>query len=196
MAATVVPLTARRDGPSAVDLSRPKVVYITDDDIKSITRIGKASTGGCAIILNSSRRKIELFESPANVRAALQAVTTDPYTTDDFGSITAAGSVLTAATAAQLSRYVTRVTAATVNSNDSVMLPPPSTGKNVVVVINGSTTPLRVFPHSASAFIDGAASGAAELVPVGQRRHFATYPVTTAAASAIWKTALDKDNLS
>lgn len=192
----IVPVTVRKGGPSASDLSRPRVAYLKDDDIKAIHR-GNSIKGGCVIIRKSDRLKLELYETPIDLKTAIEGASGGSnYAADNIAAVTAAGSVLTASTAAQLSKYLNRVTAATVNSNDAVQLPAPSSGRNVVVVINAATCPLRVFPHTASAFIDGAASGVYEPLAVGQRKHFATPQLTTGGASAVWQTAIDNGNLS
>ncbi len=208
-AALVTPLTVRRDGPAAgSDLSRPKVMYFSENDLQQIYRssLRNPLRGGSVIKLGKSAaqgvyKRVEVYESPAEIRAALIGLTstsTDFIAPDYYAPITAAGSVLTGATAggAIISKYLTRVTAATVNSNDAVALPAPSNGRNLAVIYNAATCPIRVFPHTASAFIDNGASGVMEPLAVGQRKHFATPALTTGGNSAVWQTAIDTGNLS
>ena len=185
-----VPVTARKIGPSTGNLTRPKVFYLSETDIKRLEP-NRGSAGGCAIFLNYGRgKKVELYESPIDVKTALlDAVSTNIYTAHNVDlAVSAAGSVLTAATV--LAKYVSKVTAATATTANGVRLPAPS-DRNVCVIVNGTTAALRVFPNSASAYIDNGASGASASIPVGGRKHFATDATTTAGASARWKSARD-----
>jgi hypothetical protein len=187
MANETVPVTARKIGPSEGLLTRPKVFYLTQEDIKKIERF----TGGCAIFLKYARgKKVELYESPLDVQTALAVgATTNPYTAGNQDlAVSAAASVLTGATV--LSKYLNKVTAATADTANSLRLPAPS-NRNVCVIINGTSVPLKVFPHGASAYVDNGASGASKAIPGFGRMHFATPAITTAGASAVWKSAKD-----
>jgi hypothetical protein len=185
------PLTAKRIGPSDRDRSRAKVFYLTDKDIKTLE--ADVDDGGTVILLDVPKAlKIKVAESPNDVETALQAgLSTNPYVADNFTAVTAAGSVLTAAT--DLLKYLNSVTAVTADTADGLQLPPPSQ-RDVCVVINGTSVPVEVFPNSASAFIDAGASGASKTLKAFQRLHFYTEPTTTAGASARWKTARDSGN--
>lgn len=187
-----VPVTAKRIGPSTGDLTRSRVFYLTEEEIKKIEpRVGNK---GCVIFLKQNRgKKVELHETALDLKTAFaEGVSTNPYTAGNADlAVSAAGSVLTAATT--LSKYLNRITAATATSADSVKLPAPSS-RNVCVIINGTSVPIDVFPNGASAFIDSGASGASKVLPAFGRLHFYTPATTGAGASAVWKTATDNGN--
>jgi len=80
-------------------------------------------------------------------------------------SISASGS--TQGGAYVLSKEVNLVTSATASTSDGVQLPiPPTTSSMQIVIINGSSAPIKVYPSS-SARIDGLATNAHAVVGVG-----------------------------
>lgn len=188
------PVTARRIGPSAGNLTTPRVFYLTSEDIKRIEANRKASVGGAVIFLkNQKDRKIEVYESPDEVRAMSQAtvaaVSADPL----VGHLVSAGVTGVSGgitTTSILTRYLNIYTSAT-GASANVRLPAPS-DRNAVVLINTLSTPVSVFPNGASAFIDGGASGAAKNLPAFKRLHFVTTPTSGNGASARWVTATDR----
>ena len=190
----IVPVTARRIGPSAEDLTRAKVFYLPEEDIKEIVA-NRGDKKGAVIFRHAARGgKIEVYESVLDVKTAqAEGASTNPYIGHNYAAITAAGSNITAA--ADLSKYLHKITAATAGSADGVQLPAPS-ARNVVVVVNGTSVPVEVFPNGASAYIDDGASGASKTLPAFTRMHFYTPPTTGDGASAVWKTALDEQNPS
>lgn len=192
MANVIVPLTAKKIGASAANLSRAKVFYLPEDDIKSIQ--ADLVNKGAVIKLKDRATKIEVYESVMDVKTGqAEGASTNPYIASNYTAVTAAGSVITSAT--DLTRYLNRVTAATADSADGVQLPPPS-DRNVVVVVNGTSVPVEVFPNGASSYIDSGASGASKTLGAFKRLHFYTEPTTGNGASAVWKTAIDERNPS
>lgn len=181
----VFPVTARRKGPSAEDLGRAQVFYVPRIDGLSAGKDGGATirTGGERAAL-----KVETYESRLDIMTAQlgAAASANPFTSANYGAVSAAGSNLSGAT--QLGRYLNVVSAATADSADGVKLPSPSS-RNVLVLINGTSVPVEVFPHGASAFIDSGASGASKTLPAYGRLHFYTDP--DAGASGVWRTAED-----
>lgn len=189
---TIVPLTARKIGPSDVALSRAKVFYLPEEDIQKL-EIHKARKACVIFSKNIRSKKLEVYESVLDVKTAqAEGASTNPYIGNNADlAVTAAGSVLTAGTA--LSKYLNKVTAATATTGAALKLPPPS-DRNVCVIINGTSVPLSVFPNGASASIDGAASGVVKALGAFRRMHFYCEPTTGNGASAAWKTAIDTLN--
>lgn len=191
------PVTARKIGPSSVnDLSIPRVFYLSDEDIKKIIPRRSSAKGGCVIFLNNTKagNKIETWESADEIRVAraasnIAAATVDLYVAQHITPAmtgVSGGITTTNVITSYLNRYVSGS-----GISACVRLPAPS-DRNAVVIINGTSVPVSVFPNGASGFIDNGASGASKLLPAWKRMHLVTDPTTTAGASARWKSALDK----
>lgn len=188
------PVTARRVGPSKIDETFPRVFYVTPDDLKRLVP-NRGSKGGCAIFLKVSAkdRKVELYESVDEVRTALGATNTsisaDPYIGHlvNMGVTGVSGGITTPTI---LTTYLNRYVSAT-GASAHVRLPAPS-DRNAVVIVNTLSTPVSVYPNGASAFIDTGASGAPKVLPAYKRMHIVTLPTTGNGASAVWKSAVDK----
>lgn len=194
MEAITFPVTARRIGPSSGDLTTPKVFYLSADDIKRVTPNRNTSKGGCVVFLKSNRnRKVELYESADDLRTARAAtgvsISADPYVSQnaDLAVTGVSGGVTTTSI---LTKYFNRYTSGT-GASGCVRLPPPS-DRNAVVIVNGTSAAISVYPNGASAYIDGGASGVHKVLPAFKRLHFVTTPTTAAGASARWKSAEDK----
>jgi hypothetical protein len=86
-----------------------------------------------------------------------------------------------------MTKYYNKVTAATADSADGVKLPAPSVNDHVVVV-NGTSVPVEVFPHGASAEINSGGSGGSVTLAAFSRLHFVT---NETGVSANWRTAQD-----
>ncbi len=186
------PVTARRIGPSKGDLTTPRVFYLTSEDIKRI-EMNRRSGGAVIFLKNTKERKLEVYESPDDVRAMSQAtvaaVSADPLVGHLVNTaVTGVSGGVT--TTSVLNKYLHIYTSAT-GASANVKLPPPS-DRNCVVIVNTLSTPVSVFPNGASAYIDNGASGASKTLPAFKRLHFVTTPTTGNGASAVWKTATDR----
>lgn len=185
-----IPLTAKKIGPSATVLSRPKVYYLkTADFIDSSPDTLRAATI-LKVRTNAGVKKVEVFEAPNEVMAAqgfAQAGTGSIYSNLFYTATGATGS--SPAAAQPLTNYFNNI-----NSGAGgllVSLPDPFV-RRLVVVINTSTGPIGVVGRNATAYINGAT--AAIVVAVGQRRHFLAPTQGTASSAGQvnqWKTAID-----
>lgn len=188
------PVTARRIGPSSGDLTTPKVFYLSGQDIKRIAPNRNTSKGGCVVFLKNTReKKVELYESAEEVRAAIaatgSAISADPYV-GGLVDLAVTGVSGGATTTAVITKYFNKYVAGT-GASGCLRLPPPS-DRNAVVIVNGTSAAISVYPNGASGYIDSGASGVHKVLPAWKRMHFVTTPTTAAGASARWKTALDK----
>lgn len=181
MSNVVFPVTIKRDGPDRP--AKAKVFYVTESELGDVI---PKSSGGSVFFVGAAKKKVEAYESVIDFKTAQnEGSTANVYTGGNAGSVTAAGTAI--GTATDLTKYLNTITAATVTAQDGVQLPSPATRK-VVVVKNSATTPVKVFPHTASAFVEDGASGASYSVAVGARAHFYT---DGTGDTAIWKVAND-----
>ncbi len=187
----LVRLTAKQIGPQAQANARPKIYVIAAADLVNLR---SDFSGGSVIEDGNSpkgQRKIVLYEKPRQVSLKINVthgVTTGIEDDDMALAVTAAGSVLTAAT--DLNKYYNKITALTTATADGVQLPNPAAIGQVCVVNNGGSAGLEVFPHGASAFIDKAASGVNATIGVGRVIH---YVASSIGASGVWQSATDED---
>ena len=61
-------VTAKKLGPAAANLSRPKVFYLKSSDLMQLS--ADADAGAAVIKVNKNKQKIELYESPDDFLAA------------------------------------------------------------------------------------------------------------------------------
>lgn len=184
--AGVLILTAFAEQPSTKGVKTyavsqtPKIKYLEPSEVASIDP-KKDSAGtviGSVIVYGNSkkvRRKYLVAERPEEVEVARDPVTTNPYSVSMDLAVTAAGAASNTATA--LTRYLNKVTAATVTTTMGVALPSASLAKKAVVIINAASTAISVYP-SASESIDAGASNIGVSLAVGGRKHFYAFSTT------------------
>lgn len=190
----MVRLTARRIGPQSGDLTKPKVYNVLASDIKNLRSDGAGGAvfedAGASRI--KGQRKIQVYENPSQIRQninLLQGVSTGLLDTDFDLAVSAAGSVLTAAT--DLTKHFNKITHLTTGSADGVQLPAPAAIGDVVIILNTVAASADVFPHTASAFIDTGASGVPKGVLPGKAVHFVA---KSTGNTGVWHSALDEYN--
>jgi hypothetical protein len=186
-------VTARKDGPSATNLSRAKVFYLKSSDLLQLN--ADADAGAAVIKVRSNKKKVELYESPDEFLAAQalsQGATNSIAFTKHYQNLAPTSSA-TAADRTVASKYYNEIS--TINGG-SVKLPDPMS-RRLVVIVNGLTGPINVYPNgptsSATATqqnrIDGAT--AVYVLAAGARKHFVAPTATTAGSISLWKTAVD-----
>lgn len=184
------PLTAKKIGPGATALSRPKVYYLNDANLVRV----EADTVRNATILKvkNPTQKVELYESPNEFLAAqalAQGATANINAAFNIASAqTASGS--TAGAALTITKYFTEVSA---GNGLGVILPDPFVRRNCVI-INTTTGSINVYASRYSgggtmAAIDG--STATYVLTSGKRKHFVAPTAATANTTAPWQTARD-----
>lgn len=190
------PVTARKIGPNPnVDLSPPQVFYLKVDDVERIVANKSAVKGGCHMYFKNyaPNKRVALYESVEEVRVAMGAtgtsISADPYVGQQVNlAVTGVSGGVTSTSI--LSTYFSRYTSGT-GASANVRLPAPS-DRNLVVIVNGTTAPVSVYPNGASGSIDSGASGVPKVLGAFKRLHFVTLPTTGNGASVVWKTATDK----
>lgn len=179
------PVTARKDGPSATNLSRPKVFYLKSSDLLQLN--ADADAGAAVIKVRNNKKKVELYESPDEFLAAQalsQGATNTIAFTKHYQNLAPTSSA-TAADQNVASKYYNEIN--TVNGG-TVRLPDPFT-RRLVVLVNGLTGPVYVLGRGTTSAIDG--STAAYTLAAGARKHFVAPTAATAGTTAPWKTAID-----
>ena len=188
------PITAKKIGPSGTVLTRPKVFYLKSSDLKRMSPdTVRAAT--MLFINDPNRRKIEIHESPDEFLAAQalsQGATNSIVFTKHYQNLAPTSSA-TAADRTVASKYYNEIS--TINGG-TIKLPDPMS-RRLVVVVNGLTGPISIYPNgptsSATAAqqnrIDGAT--AAFVIAAGARKHFLAPTAGTAGAISLWKTAVD-----
>lgn len=186
-------LTAYAEQPSTKGVKAysatetPKIKYLEPTEVADV-QPKKNSAGtviGSVIVYGASkkvRRKYLVAERPQEVTVAADPVTTNPYSTSMDLAVTAAGAASNTGT--QLSKYLNKVTAATVTTTMGVILPSASEAKKAVVIINAASTAVSVYPKNAES-IAAAASNIGVSVAAGARAHFFAYSTTN------WRYAVD-----
>lgn len=179
-------LTAYAEQPSVKGVKTyaatvtPKIVHLEPSEVADISP-KKDSAGvvvGSVIVYGASkkvRRKYLVAERPQEVAVAQDPVTTNPYAQSMDLAVTAAGAASNTGT--QLSKYLNKVTAATVTTTMGVILPSASETKKAVVVINSASTAISVYPKNAEN-IGTAASNIGVSLAVGGRAHFYAFSTT------------------
>ena len=180
-------LTAYAEQPSVKGVKEyaasatPKIKYLEPSEVADI-QAKKNSAGtviGSVVVYGASkkvRRKYLVAERPQEVEVARDPVTTNPYATSMDLAVTANGSVI-GDSPTLLSKYLNKVTAATVTTDMSVQLPSASLSKKAVVIINAASTAISIFP-TASESINSGASNVGISLAVGGRAHFYAYSTT------------------
>lgn len=180
------PLTAKKIGPSATVLSRPKVFYLKSSDLLKYdpdtvrnATILKVNQGGT--------KKVEVYESPDEflaMQALSQGATNSVVFTKAYQNLAPTSSA-TAADQNVASKYYNEIS--TINGG-TVRLPDPFT-KRLVVLVNGLTGPVSVLGRGTTSPING--STAAYSLLAGKRIHFLAPTAATLGTTAPWKTAID-----
>jgi len=179
------PVTARKDGPSATNLSRPKVFYLKSSDL--LQMVADADAGAAVIKVRSNKKKVELYESPDEFLAAQalsQGATGAAVFTKHYQNLAPTSSA-TAADQSVASKYYNEINSV---NGGTVRLPDPFT-RRIAVVVNMTTGPVYVRGRGTTSAIDG--STAAYTLAAGARKHFVAPTAATAGTTAPWKTAID-----
>ena len=183
----IIPLTAKKDGPAATNLSPSRVFYLKGSDL---VRMVPDADGGNAVVFVGTRgkaKKVELVESPNEFLAAQalsQGATANIYAAYNIASAQGAtGS--TPATALDITNYFTEVSS---GNGLSVELPDPFV-RRLCVIQNTTTGSINVFGRGTTSPING--STAAYTLAAGKRKHFVAPTAATAGTTAGWKVATD-----
>lgn len=186
------PVTSRKEGPSATNLSRPRVFYLKSSDLLQLS--ADADAGAGVIKVRGNKMKVELYESPDEFLAAQalsQGATNSIAFTKHYQNLAPTSSA-TAADRSIASKYYNEIS--TINGG-SVRLPDPMS-RRLAVIVNGLTGPIHVYPgptSSATATQQNRINGVtgAFVLAAGARKHFVAPTATTAGSVALWKTAID-----
>lgn len=167
-------LTAYKIGASSGQLSDPKIVQIPTDQIKDIKKVPSTVTddrwiaGTTRVFTTDVNGVYGVYESPEQIRAAIDPASTDLYIKGQVDSAKAAhGSA--AAGGLALVKYFTEITTATATSSDGVTLPTAVANK-VMVVQNNTAVALEAWPNNASDTISGDSGPIA--IAAYTRKHF------------------------
>jgi len=187
------PVTAKKEGPGAVPLSRPKVFYLKSSDLLKGPEFSVRSDNA-VIKVKDVRKKVELYETTDEFLAAQalsQGATGTIVFTKHYQNLAPTSSA-TAADRSIASKYYNEIS--TINGG-SVRLPDPMS-RRLTVIVNGLTGPINVYPNPTSSAtaaqlnrING--STGAYALAAGERAHFVAPTASTAGSVALWKTALD-----
>ncbi len=180
------PLTAKKIGPSATVLSRPKVHYLKSADI---VRMDPDTVRAATNLKTTSPYKnVSVYETPDEVmtaQALAQGATASQAFIKNY-AVAAPTSSATAADQTTLKYYndvVTNVASAT-----PLRLPDPFT-RRLVVINNLTTGSIGVLGRGTTSPIQG--STATYTIGAGERIHFVAPTAATAGTTAPWKTAVD-----
>lgn len=179
------PVTAKKLGPAATNLSRPKVFYLKSSDLIKLT--ADADAGAAVIQVKNNKQKVELYESPDEFLAAQalsQGATGAAVFTKHYQNLAPTSSA-TAADQNVASKYYNEINSV---NGGSVRLPDPFTRRSVVLV-NMVTGPVYVRGRGTTSPING--STAAYTLAAGARKHFIAPTAATAGTTAGWQTAID-----
>jgi len=183
----IIPLTAKKDGPAAVNLSPSRVFYLKGSDL---VRMVPDSDAGNAVVFVGTRgkaKKVELVESPNEFLAAQalsQGATANIYAAYNIASAqTATGA--TQSSALDITKYFTEVSA---GNGLSVELPDPFV-RRLCVIQNTTTGSINVFGRGTTSPVNG--STAAYVLTAGKRKHFVAPTAATAGTTAGWRVATD-----
>lgn len=182
----LVPLTAKKIGPSATTLTRAKVHYLKSSS--EPYKVNYDSVRNNAIIFQSRpNRKIELLETPDELTAAqalAQGATANINAAFHIASAqTASGSTVGSALA--ITKYFTEVSA---GNGLGVVLPDPFV-RRLCVIKNTTTGTITVYGRGATSPIEGSTAGYS--LTTGKRKHFVAPTAATAGTTAGWKIATD-----
>lgn len=179
------PVTARKEGPSATNLSRPRVFYLKSSDLLQL--VSDSDAGAAVIKVRGNKKKVELYESPNEFLAAqalAQGATANIYAAYNIASAqTATGA--TQSSALDITKYFTEISA---GNGLSVELPDPFV-RRLCVIQNTTTGSIQVFGRGTTSPVNG--STAAYTLAAGKRKHFVAPTAATAGTTAGWRVATD-----
>lgn len=187
------PVTAKKIGPSSDALSTPKVFYLKSSDLLKIS--ADVTHRNAVLKVAELKQKVEVYETPDEVlamQALGQGATAQIVFTKNYQNLAPTSSA-TAADRTVASKYYNEIN--TVNGG-SVKLPDPF-AKRLVVLVNGLTGAINVYPNgptsSATAADQNRINGvtAAYSLGAGKRVHFLAPTAATTGTKALWKTASD-----
>lgn len=176
---------SRKGVPAYGASETPKILHLEPSEVADVSakKNSAGTTIGSVVKYGASRKVRRIYyvaERPQEVDVARDPVTTNPYSINMDLAVTAAGAASNTGT--QLSKYLNKVTAATVTTTMGVILPSASEAKKAVVVINAATTAISIYPKNAEN-IGTAASNIGVSLAVGGRAHFYAFSTTN------WRTA-------
>lgn len=187
------PVTAKKIGPGATALSTPKVFYLKSSDLLGLK--GDTTHSNAILKVAPLKKKVEAYETPDEVlamQALSQGATGQIVFTKAYQNLAPTSSA-TAADRTVASKYYNEIS--TINGG-SVKLPDPKS-KRLVVIVNGLTGAISVYPNgptsSATAADQNRINGATGVysLAAGKRVHFLAPTAATAGAASLWKTASD-----
>lgn len=181
------PLTAKKNGPSAAVLSRPKVYYLKSSDLidflPDTVRAGTVLT----VRTKGGSKKVEVYEAPDEVlamQALAQGATANAVMTKAYQNLAPTSSA-TAADQSVASRYYNEVNSV---NGGTVRLPDPFV-RRITVINNLTTGTVNVLGRGTTSPIQG--STATYVIQALERIHFVAPTAATAGTTAGWKTAID-----
>lgn len=180
------PVTAKKIGPGAVPLSRPKVFYLKSSDLKKLAPDILRSSAN--IWVKELGRKVELYETPDEflaMQALSQGATASAVFTKAYGVLAPTASA-TAGDGTVPVKYYNQI--ATSVAGNYVRLPDPFV-RRLVVIDNLTTGAITVNARGTTSPINGVTS--AYTINALERVHFVAPTAATANTTAGWKVAAD-----
>lgn len=182
------PVTAKKIGPGAAALTRPKVFYLKSADL---LKISADTVRNNAVIMvtdaHNNRMKVELYETPDEFLCAqslAQGATANAAVTKGYQALAPTSSA-TASDQSIASKYYNQVSSV---NGGYIRLPDPFS-RRLVVVDNLTTGNINVLGRGTTSAING--STAAYVIGPLDRVHFLAPTAATAGTTAPWKTAKD-----
>lgn len=182
------PVTAKKDGPGAVPLSRPKVFYLKSSDLIKGPVPDVVRSSSNIWVKGTIKKKVELFETPDEflaMQSLSQGATASAAFTKAYAVLAPTASA-TAADGTVPSRYYNEILTSVVGNY--VRLPDPFV-RRLVVINNLTTGPITVNGRGATSPING--TTAAYTIQGLERAHFVAPTAATAGTTAGWKVASD-----
>ena len=180
------PVTAKKIGPGATPLIRPKVFYLRSSDLKKMAPdVTRSATN---IWVKDLNKKVELYETPDEflaMQALSQGATASSVYTKAFAALAPTSSA-TAADGTVPTRYYNEI--ATSVAGNFVRLPDPFS-RRLVVINNLTTGPIAVNARGTTSPINGVTS--AYTIGALERIAFVAPTAATANTTAGWKVAVD-----
>lgn len=181
------PVTAKKIGPSAIPLVRPRVFYLKSSDL--VKQEFSSRTGNFVIKVKDVSKKVELYEAPDEFLAA-QALSQGATAAAAFAKNYAVAAPTSSATAADqttlkyYNQVITNVAAA-----QPLRLPDPFV-RRLVVIDNLTTGAISVLGRGTTSAIIGSGT-ASYVIGAGERIHFVAPTAATAGTTAPWRVAQD-----
>lgn len=182
------PVTAKKDGPGAITLSTPKVVYIKSSDLIKGPVPDVVRSAANIWIKQVIKKKVELYETPDEflaMQSLAQGATASAVFTKAY-AVLAPTSSATSGDGTVPSRYYNEVLTSV--AGNFVRLPDPFS-RRLVVINNLTTGAISVNARGTTSPINGVT--AAYVIGSLERIHFVAPTAATANTTAGWKVARD-----